>query len=273
MSYLINNQQKINDIIFANRNKNYGAYVLRSSYGNTLLKSIIIVMSGFGSVMGTAYYLVNKKAGADVDRSQVITETYKTTTVKLEEPRESKPKKSTVAASAPEGKKTDVGAALVVDSTSIEKPAVINSDINPNAVAQGTASASMPAAGEGGGNDDGKGEKKPGSGDGEIADPFGVDSQPEYEGGLGALYRFVAQNVKYPAMASDIGKEGTVYVKFVVDEKGKIGNLKLLNNAGFGFDDEALRVISLIPNFKTPAKVNGHPVKVYYQLPIKFRLR
>ena len=60
MSYLINNEQKINDIVFASRNKNYGAYAIRSSYGNTLVKSISIMAFGFISLMGSAYYYTNK---------------------------------------------------------------------------------------------------------------------------------------------------------------------------------------------------------------------
>jgi len=51
MSYLINNQQKLNDIIFANRNKNYGAYAIRSSYGNTMLKSLSCVVGGLGALI------------------------------------------------------------------------------------------------------------------------------------------------------------------------------------------------------------------------------
>jgi protein TonB len=64
-----------------------------------------------------------------------------------------------------------------------------------------------------------------------------------------------------------------VYVKFVVSERGKVEKVMLQNNLGYGLDDEAKRVVSIIPDFKSPAKVKGHPVKVYYQLPIRFKLR
>jgi protein TonB len=104
-----------------------------------------------------------------------------------------------------------------------------------------------------------------------VNQPFEVDSLPQYEGGLGALSRFVSQNLKYPNWAFNEGKEGTVFVKFVVDEHGKVGRLSLLNSAGYGMDDEALRVVGLIPKFKSPAKVKGVAVKAYYQMPIRFR--
>jgi len=270
MSYLINNQQKVNDIIFANRNKNYGAYAIRSTYGNTLLKSLIIMISGFGTFVGMAYYLCNKH-NTDNLSGQVLPDVCTNTIVDLT-PKVNKLKKTVCPPAAPpEGHKTEAkGALTVVDSTLIEKPAKPMADANPNAMANGTASAAMPV-----GDTDGPEKGKPGDGfdDEKVIEPFGVDSQPEFEGGLPALYKFVSKNMRYPAMASDAGQEGTVYVKFVVDEKGKVSNLKLLNNAGFGFDDEALRVIGLIPNFKTPAKVNGRPVKMYYQMPIKFRMR
>ena len=57
---------------------------------------------------------------------------------------------------------------------------------------------------------------------------------------------------------------------FVVDETGRVGTLSLLNNLGYGLDDEALRVVGMIPKFKSPAKANGEAVSVYFQLPIKF---
>jgi protein TonB len=99
------------------------------------------------------------------------------------------------------------------------------------------------------------------------------DTQPEFEGGLAALYAWMGRNLKYPEIAREIGKEGTVYVKFVVDQNGKVGHLSLLNTAGYGFDEEALRVVGMLPNFKKPGTVSGKAVKVYYHLPIKFRIK
>ena len=88
-----------------------------------------------------------------------------------------------------------------------------------------------------------------------------------------ALYKFVASRLKYPNRALEEGKEGIVYVKFVVDEKCKVCDITLLNNTGYGLDEEALRVVNMLPNFKKPARIKGEAVKVYFQLPIKFRTK
>ena len=60
MSYLVNNQQNLNEVIFANRNKSYGAYVIRSAYGNTIVKSLSIMILGFGTFMSLAFYFSNR---------------------------------------------------------------------------------------------------------------------------------------------------------------------------------------------------------------------
>jgi periplasmic protein TonB len=66
--------------------------------------------------------------------------------------------------------------------------------------------------------------------------------------------------------------EGTVYVSFVVDSLGKVRNPKLLRGVGDELDKEALRVVNLMPIW-TPGKINGNPVNVQYNIPIRFTLR
>src|SRR5690348_2664431 len=67
MSYLINNQQKMNEIIFAERNKAYGAYTIRSDYGYTVLKSLSFMMLGVGSIVMTAFLMnQNDDKGSDL---------------------------------------------------------------------------------------------------------------------------------------------------------------------------------------------------------------
>ncbi|MGZ4090833.1 MAG: hypothetical protein ACXVNO_08965, partial [Bacteroidia bacterium] len=72
MSYLINNQQKVNDIIFADRNKTYGAYAIRSAYGNTIFKSLALMMFGFGSIIAVAYYMSNRPSNQPDLGGQVV---------------------------------------------------------------------------------------------------------------------------------------------------------------------------------------------------------
>lgn len=95
---------------------------------------------------------------------------------------------------------------------------------------------------------------------------------PEFPGGLPALYEFLRNNVKYPAFAKEVGIQGTVYVSFVVEKDGSISDVQLLRKIGGGCDEEAVRVVKNMPHWK-PGRQMGRPVRVLYNLPIKFALR
>jgi protein TonB len=274
MSYLINNQQKLNEIIFAKRNKSYGAYIIRSTYGNTVAKSLLLMLTGLCTVMSVAWFLSNRNDNSMNNYGgQVLTEKVYVVKVDMDKPKELKT--NTTKREPPKPNNSSSGSTAsthVIDSLqTTETNTVLNQDVAANtgsAVSQGDPGPSTVTTSGGG-----TGDKPDDSGKGGIKNIIEVDANPEFNGGLGALYKFVASHLKYPPIAIEDGREGTVYVKFVVDEKGKVGNLTLLNNAGYGFDEEAFRVVSMIPDFKTPAKIRGEAVKVYYQLPIKFRLR
>ena len=88
------------------------------------------------------------------------------------------------------------------------------------------------------------------------------------------LYEFMGKNQNYPEMAKDANIQGTVYISFVVDKKGKVGDITILKgvHGGSMLDKEAVRMLSLLPKF-TPGKQRGKPVKVKYNIPVKFVLR
>ncbi|MBX2978194.1 MAG: energy transducer TonB [Flavobacteriales bacterium] len=99
-----------------------------------------------------------------------------------------------------------------------------------------------------------------------------VEDQPQFPGGDKALYAFLGKNMKYPAMAQDANIQGTVYVTFEVDKDGQIKDVKVLRGIGGGCDEEAIRVVKSMPKW-TPGKQRGKPVRVQYNLPVKFTLR
>lgn len=98
-----------------------------------------------------------------------------------------------------------------------------------------------------------------------------VEEMPEYPGGRKAMYSYLGENIKYPAKAKENKVEGTVYVSFVVLEDGSVSNVSILRGVGSGCDEEAIRVVKAMPNWK-PGKQKGKPVNVQYNLPIKFSL-
>lgn len=271
MSYLLNNEQKLTEIIFAHRNKAYGAYVLRSDYGFTIAKSLALVMSG-AALLAIAAYLftrnpqTNKSLAGQVEISDTVI------VIPFGKKEEDKvlPKTKTnpPPSTPPETKKpAEHGAALVVDSTAVDNSTAV---INNTVVSLVSTSTSIP-----GDNRDPNvhvtDDKSTGGGDG-VAPPFELEKEAEFEGGLQALYKFIRDNLRYPPQAYDAGVDGSVYVKFVVDETGKVSRLTLLNTRGYGLDEEALRVVGMIPKFKSPAMMKGHAVKSYFQVPIRFRI-
>jgi TonB family protein len=99
-----------------------------------------------------------------------------------------------------------------------------------------------------------------------------VEDMPEYVGGNNAMNAFIASNINYPQKAKETGIQGTVYVSFHVDENGNVVNAKVIKGIGKECDEEALRVIKMMPKWK-PGNQSGKSVKVAFTLPIKFALK
>lgn len=98
-----------------------------------------------------------------------------------------------------------------------------------------------------------------------------VEVMPKYPGGNDAMYAFLGENIKYPEKAKKEGISGRVYVTFVVEKDGSVTNVKILRGAEESLDKEAMRVIKLMPKWE-PGTQKGKPVRVQYNLPVKFAL-
>ncbi len=101
---------------------------------------------------------------------------------------------------------------------------------------------------------------------------FIVEEMPEYPGGEVALREFIAKNVSYPPIAQENGIQGKVYVTFVVSADGSVKNAKIARGVDPILDQEALRVVYLMPRWK-PGKQRGQNVNVSYTVPISFVLQ
>jgi TonB family protein len=93
--------------------------------------------------------------------------------------------------------------------------------------------------------------------------------QPEFPGGSDSLDNFLKNNLAYPEKAKLSHTQGRVYVGFMVDRNGKIVNPRILSSASEELDNEALRVVGIMPPWK-PGTAGGSPVDVQYILPIDF---
>lgn len=98
-----------------------------------------------------------------------------------------------------------------------------------------------------------------------------VDQQPEFPGGVQAMYTFFGQNIRYPAEASKQNIQGKVFLTFVIGSDGKVRKVEVLKGVHSSVDAEAMRVINTMPKW-TPGKKDGKNVAVQFNLPISFLL-
>lgn len=94
---------------------------------------------------------------------------------------------------------------------------------------------------------------------------------PAFPGGDAAFHRYLEQKIVYPADARLRNISGTVVVRFVVDEAGRVVDAEVVRGCGHGFDEEALRLVRLMP-WWTPGRLAGQPVRVARTMPSSFRL-
>jgi len=99
-----------------------------------------------------------------------------------------------------------------------------------------------------------------------------VDEMPEFSGGEMALIKFLAKTVKYPSDATEKGKQGKVFVNFIVEKDGSIANITIVKGVYPSLDLESQRVIRSMPNW-IPGRQKGKAVRVSYTIPINFILQ
>jgi protein TonB len=114
---------------------------------------------------------------------------------------------------------------------------------------------------------------------GEIEEPIVIDeppvvyaeTMPEFPGGEKSLLKYIAENTKYPQLAIDNDVQGTVSIRFVVSKTGKVTNVEIFKGIDPLLDQEALRVVKSLPDFK-PGMQGGRAVSVSMVIPIVFQL-
>jgi protein TonB len=265
-------QSNLLDIIFENRNKEYGAYTLRKFYNNRLGLAVLVTLTVVALFSSFQFFYV---PGADVKAPPNIFE--------VPDQGMSNYKKESAAMVIPkrsENRKKQVGNPIemppkIVDEQNINKSHA--SDLLPFASEIKIAGNSEGVLGGEGdfGDQLGKGldagilpptpEKLKSSKSTIVAVP---DVMPQYPGGLKALLDYLKKNLQAPDDL-EAGKEVSVKVKFVVNYNGQLEAFNVLESGGCIFDNEVLRVLRKMPRW-IPGKSNGENVAVYYTVPVKF---
>ncbi|SES21253.1 energy transducer TonB [Pedobacter rhizosphaerae] len=265
------------DLVFADRNKNYGAYELRSKSSRIMTRSLLITGSLFVLLCFSPLIYSKIFPKEVIIEDHVITEI--TTPDQIHDLKKNEPEEKKEPAKAdPVKVKTVkmVANIVVVDKEEVEAPPTI-ADIKDAVVSNKTQEGEIKpdlvlnnanTAGDG----NGLGKDADTGGDGNvILDPSGVDVYPEFEGGMKAWAKYIQRNLRYPSMAQENDVSGKVFLSFVVEKDGSITDVKVLKGIGYGCDEEAVKVIKKSPLWKAGMN-KGIPVRVRYNMPISFTM-
>ena len=252
------------DILFENRNKEYGAYTLRKSYNKRLRIALLSMVS---LCFLLCLFFLNRSVAVSKVQTTVIT--IPDAKPFIYQP-SSKPRSSAaVSISHPKKANRIEFPPRIVDSININNFSATPIATTPSSISADSSGISYkPGAEEHGGNsvkgiDAGRSES-------EINDhePVNIaEIMPQYPGGIKALLDFLKKNLRSPGGIE--GEEVSVKVKFVVNYDGKLGGFDVVKSGGIAFDNEVLRVLKKMPLW-IPGKSNGENVSVYYVVPVKF---
>ena len=252
--------ESLEDIVFKNRNKEYGSYFLRKNYRKYVIISMIFGFVLIGVVV--AYPLIN----AYINKERLIREKEKEVGATFDKIKVDEPPPPPPPPPPPEAmvEKVKFTAPVVVEDTTIEVSMASMDDLNKKGnVEAPTEDVEVAVKDEGP-----KVIETP-----VAAEIFTVvEVQPGYPGGEEARISYLQQNIKYPEEAKELGIQGKVFVTFVVEVDGSITDVRVLRGIGGGCDEEAIRVVKSMPKW-VPGKQRGVPVRVQFNLPIKFTLQ
>ncbi|MGZ3863214.1 MAG: energy transducer TonB [Bacteroidia bacterium] len=261
MNLFRNNVGTLNEILFENRNQNYGAYVIRKSYNTTVLKSLGITAGIFILIFWVISLIVNTEPESIKDESTNIipdvvvpVDLHKKIVIDPPKPQPKVPGKPVV--------QNSIGT-KIIDST--EKTVNTKLDINIQTTGTNSLNITVTDPGTSTLNIAPTNTLNSNTGDGIEMAPDVLPSMPDWS-------KILRENLSYPNEARNAGISGKVVINFIVDEEGKIIQTKILKHVAGGCDEEALRVIKLMPKWN-PGKMGGKPVKVSFNQVITFQMQ
>jgi len=271
---VVHEDDTLEDIVFQNRNKAYGAYIFRTDYQKSIKIALGIGIGIFCLAVAAPMILANikheDKIGITINLEDYkIPEPPKDIPVEPEvtppPPQEEVIVHKTIAFNQPEIVEDDKATELPPDQDVLN-----NTDAQISSVTQEGEIGEIPV------DDPDRFKTGEGSAPVEVKVEeektfLSVETMPEFAGGNAALAKFLQKNLRYPRNASEVGIGGKVYVQFVVGKDGNISSIDILKGLGFGCDEEAQRVIKLMPRWN-PGKQSGRNVSVKFTLPIVFQL-
>ncbi len=248
---------QLDEIVFSDRNKEYGAYALRKAYKRFINRSMIIAIAIMLAVVLIPFFYWKQTASANVETT-VSTEMLNMATDKEKDapppppppPEQVMEQKARFTAPVIT---SDTNEVIEINQDDLNQTTNNNVNTNEEIVIEDDGGESIIEE--------------------VVETPIFtvVEEMPTFPGGDESRVKFLTENIKYPQMAKESGIQGTVFVTFVIDEKGRVADVKVLRGIGGGCDEEAIRVVKMMPPWNA-GKQSGKPVRVQFNMPIKFTL-
>jgi protein TonB len=258
------------DVVFAKKNKNYGAYELRQTNAANTTKSLFIASAIF------IMLFVGPKIYAWIKGQLPAPPPEKITEVVMQPPPPINPEVKTPPPVEPPPPKQDqikFPPPIVKPDNEVrdEEPPKLE-DLKKADPGQKTIEGDPTAdivqiapAGEGP-------KQAAVVEDNTVYNFVSMENPPNYPGGMEKFYKYLGENIKYPPMAAENNVNGKVLVSFTVEKDGSLTDLKVERKLGYGTDEEAMRVLRASKRWN-PGMQNGKPVRVKYNIPISFNLQ
>ncbi|HNW76320.1 MAG TPA: TonB family protein [Bacteroidales bacterium] len=252
--------ETLEDLVFEKRNKDYGSYFLRKKYRKYVTISMIIGLLILAGVV--AYPLIS----AYINKTRLIREKEKTVSVEMMKVMKEELPPPPPPPPPPDAivEKVKFTAPVVVEDTNIETGLMTQDDLSAKGNTEvPTEDVEIEIK-----------DEKPQVIEQKVeAEIFTVvEEQPGYPGGEEGRMKYLKENIRYPEEAKELGIQGRVFVTFVVEVDGSITDVRVLRGIGGGCDEEAVRVVRGMPKW-VPGKQRGVPVRVQFNLPIRFTLQ
>ncbi len=275
------------DLVFEGRNKEYGAYRNRANKGKFQLRAIIFVVIVLAVIAGALLAKSAVENALAKNKSMDGEEITELQELKKDEPKKEEPKKKEPELEYEKPvEKVNVKSSIqftvpkIVEDDKVDhsKELKTQDEVTKNKFAIAAQDYTNPNGDNSGINIDDLKENQRAGGttvppkEPEVVDNAIVEQPATYPGGESALLAFVSKNLVYPAIAQEQELQGTVILRFKVGTDGSVTDVKVEKSLSRECDQAAAAVVRKLHRF-VPAKQQGHPVPVWFRLPIRFRIQ
>jgi periplasmic protein TonB len=262
-------QSDVIDIIFENRNKNYGAYALRKFYNNRLYKAfggtmlIVFVLCSFTFMKPAVKPNIDYNGGG-------YTILKEAPLVKKDKPVEVKKENKPTAKQKPPATTAAFTNPKITTNPHVEPIKTLGADVHIGIADVKGPSGVLPKVGDlllpGKDTNTVVGIVKPTID--KVTPTETADVMPTYPGGMAALTKFLQKNLQNPQDLEE-GQNVSVKIKFIVGYDGQLKGFETVEDGGTAFNNEVIRVLKKMPNW-IPGKMGTENISVFYTVPVKF---